>query len=161
MQATGWVVPSWVVPLVTIIGSCIVSLSNYAVQRWRYGADRLTVAIDHLCGEINAAARRASDYWLLGEGADNDRQQRELELIGLQDRIQQLISAVQEQDPKLDLDAAAASVMDLFDSMTGGAFRVSGRGPDLVRAGRVYTVAAALTGQLRIAVARRVRSFWG
>ena len=50
--------------------------------------------------------------------------------------------------------------MDLFDSMTGGEFRVSDRGLDAVRAGRVYTVAAALTGELRVALARRGRFMW-
>lgn len=152
-------VPSWVVPVVTLLGAFIVSVSNYAVQRWRYRADRLNVSIDLLCTEINAAARSAAEYWF--HDAENlpKCQQIELELVGLQERLQQLIAAVQAQDENLDLDDCGEAVMDLFDSMTGGAFRVSGRKQDVVRAGRVYSAAATLNGSLRIAVARRSKLF--
>lgn len=87
-------VPSWVVPVVTLCGSLIVSASNYAVQRWRYRADRLTISADQLCNEINSAARQAADYWFLDAKDLPKCQQVELELIGLQDRLQQLIAAI-------------------------------------------------------------------
>lgn len=153
-------VPSWVVPVVTLCGSFIVSLSNYGVQRWRYRADRLIISADQLCNEINLAARHASDYWFVDADALPKCRQVELELIGLQDRLQHLIAAIQEQDPALDLSDAGESVMNLFDAMTGGQFRVTSRKFDIVRAGRVYAVAAELNGQLRVAVARRSRLLW-
>ncbi len=94
---------------------------------------------------------------------DDDRskcRRAEPELVGLQNRLQQLIGAIQEQDRKLILDDAAETVMDLFDSMTGGQFMVASRDADRPRAQRVFNAAAELNGRLRIAVARRSRLLW-
>jgi hypothetical protein len=157
------VVPGWVVPVVTLCGSLIVSVGNYAVQRWRFRLDRLMVATDQLCIEITSASRHAAEYWFLdasSEEASAKCRRAEPELIGAQSRLQQLIAAIQEQDPNLQLGEASEAVMNLFDGMTGGEFAVGQRAADIGRAHRVYATSAELIGHLRIAVARRSRTLW-
>jgi hypothetical protein len=156
-------VSDWVVPAVTLCGALIVSTGNYAVQRWRFRIDRLMVATDQLCNEVNSAAQRAAEYWFLEDKSEAQHAQcrrLEFELVALQSRLQQLIAAIQEQDPRLDLNEAGQSVSDLFDSMTGGQFQVVSREVDVQRARRVQANAAELSGHLRIAIARRSRSIW-
>jgi hypothetical protein len=154
---------SWLVPVVTLIGACIVSSGNFAVQRWRFRVDRLVVSTDQLCTEINSAAAQAARYWHLDANQPEQAgrcRELESEVVALQSRIQQLIAAIQEQDPRLDLTGAAENVMNLFDAMTGGHFRETGRAADGLRAARALAIAAELNGELRIAVARRSRLLW-
>lgn len=116
------------------------------------------MSVERLCNEINAASQKAAEYWFLDSAVDRAACQRsETELVALQSRLQQLIVVIQEQDPKVNFDDASEDVLNLFDAMTGGQFKVLARPTDPMRAASVQAIAADLNGKLRIAAARRSR----
>ena len=145
-------------PLVALVVGLLVAGANYAVQRWRYRVDRLAVAADHLCSEINAAADLSTDYWLLDAGlAENYRETHSIEpkLIGRQIRLQSLRIALQSLDKKVDLKSSESLLVSLFDEMTGGFFKSPNRAADPDRAQRVQAIAAELNGTIRNSVGER------
>lgn len=168
-QPPNWVPPSannylhdWLVPTASILGATLVAIGNYAVQRWRYWSDRLGVAVDQFATEINNAADLGTTYWLLDLSNPADQQQgHKLEpiLIGRQNRLQQLYLALGVQDRHFDRTAIRVSLVDFYETLTGGNFQVAGRHPDPPRAREIQAIAARLNGELRGALARRRRSW--
>ncbi|WP_026381585.1 hypothetical protein [Afifella pfennigii] len=153
---------TWLVPLVGLVGALIVAVANYLVQRWRYRIDRLSAAIDHLCGEINEVADLATSYWLLDAGQNDQRAQAraiEPRLIGKQMRLDQLFNALTVVDPKFSASAAEELLPEFYDKISGGEFLGSHRAPGLTRAKEVQHIAAELNGALRQEVGHRARDW--
>jgi hypothetical protein len=153
---------NWIVPTVTLIGTVIVSFANYVVQRWRYGIDRLSTAIDYFCTEVNSAADLATQYWLLDlTQRDSRSKANEIEpgLVGRQLRLQELFLTL-SQNKGLDLKQVESSIVEMYDAMTGGAFRTSDRHPDTERAQKVQAVAAMINGLSRRALVKRSHYLW-
>ena len=150
--------PQWIIPTVSIVAACIVSLANFLVQRWRYRIDRLSVAADHICTEINLAADLSTEYWLI-DRSDPEVVKTSLRLepqiIGRQTRIQAVFLALVRLDSKFIFDKAENRLAELFDAMTGDTFQVSGSPPNPERAMKVQAVAARLNGLFRESVATR------
>ena len=153
---------SWTVPVVSLLAACVVAFANVAVQKWRYRADRLGASIEELCTEINAAADLATEYWLTERPQPSPVELRRLEarLVGRQIRLQELLTALTAYDNKIGIAPTERLLPDLYDSMTGGDFRVQLRPLDLDRAQMVQARAAALNGELRRALAHRFRRRW-
>jgi hypothetical protein len=154
--------PAWVVPLVSLLAALFVAGANYAVQRWRYRIDRVGVAIDHICTEINLAADVSTRYWLL-DTTQNDQaktsEELEPELVGRQMRLQSLMVALKELDHRLRLESAEAQLVSLFDTLTGDDFQVTGRGRKPERARLAQSFAAQLNGELRTAAGKRSQRY--
>ena len=115
----------WVPPFVGLGGACLVAGANFFVQRWRYRIDRLSLAVDHLCSEVNSAADLATNYWLLDTSQNDDaKKAREFEarLIGIQQRLQALLLAIKAMDNSLRLEDAELQFLNLFEQLTGGPF---------------------------------------
>jgi hypothetical protein len=120
----------------------------------------VSVAVDHLCAEINNAADLGTEYWLLDatQSVNLDAVRAiEPKLIGRQMRIQALVLALLAIDGTVEIDSSEGLRTDLFDGLTGGSFGERDRKPDLDRASRVQASAARLNGELRSAVGRRSR----
>jgi hypothetical protein len=115
-----------------------------------------------LCTEINVAADLATEYWLTERPQPAPVEIRRLEarLVGRQIRLQELLTALTAHDKKLATAPIERLLLDLYDSMTGGDFRVQLRPLDLDRAQMVQAQAAALNGELRRALAHRFRRHW-
>lgn len=153
----------WIVPTVSLVGALLVAAANYAVQRWRYRIDRLSVAIDQLCGEINSAADSSTRHWLLDTSQNDDvKKAKELEpeLIGRQMRLQSLILALRNLDSAIILDQSEEILVSLFEAMTGGNFEVSDRKPEPDTARVVQSLAAKLNGELRKSVGTRSHRYF-
>ena len=145
-------VPAWLVPAVSLMSALLVAVANYAIQRWRYRIDRISAAVDHLCGEINSAANSSTRYWLLDTTQNDDaKKSKELEpeLVGRQMRLQSLVIALRVLDPKFDITATEEALISLFEAMTGDDFRVSGRKQNPEKAQLAQSLAAQLNGELR------------
>ena len=153
---------SWTVPAVSLLAACVVAFANVAVQKWRYRADRLSANIEELCAEINAAADLATEYWLTERPQPSPVELRRLEarLVGRQIRLQEILTVLTAQDKKITTAQTERLLLDLYDSMTGGNFRVQLRPLDLDRSQMVQAQAAALNGELRRALAHRFRRRW-
>jgi hypothetical protein len=154
--------PDWLPPVAAVVGATIVAVANFMVQRWRYRLDRLGTAVDKLCEEIRLAADLAAGYWLLDATQIRERvEARKLEpmLIGRQLLLQESLLALAFQDPKFDILPMQPTMVSLYDAMTGGDFTVAARGSDAARARSAQAIAAHLNGQLRQALAKRIRRF--
>lgn len=146
------------VPLIGIVGSLIVAIANYLVQRWRYRIDHISSAVHRVTLVVREGAELATRYWLLDGTQLGERttiEQLEYELVGLQSRLQQILVALSFQDSALDLNGVYSVVADFYDRLTGGDFQVRGRRPDPSRASDVQERAAELEGSLWRALARR------
>jgi hypothetical protein len=152
--------PAWYPPLLGALSAGVVALVNYWVQRWRYRVDRLAINIDGLCSEVNAAADLCSDYWRL-DCRESEQQAEasklEARILGRQTRIQVLLLALKTQDGKLDLSRVEAKIPALYDALTGGNFKGGSRLADEWRSLQVQGEAANLNGELRMALAARVK----
>lgn len=146
------------VPALSVFGAVIVAVANYLVQRWRYRLDRLGLAVDNLCKEINDLSDIATGYWLLDAGKSDEALKAEQIvplMLGRELRIQQLIMALGLQDSRLSLIHVNAGLIGFYAALTGGAFEVGGRSPDIGRARDVQAEAARLNGELRTAMGNR------
>jgi hypothetical protein len=155
--------PSWVVPSVSLVSALFVAVANYAIQRWRYRIDRISAAVDHLCGEINLAADASTRYWLLDTTQKSDAlksKELEPELIGRQMRLQSLVIALKTLDPSLNLAEAEDQLALLFEAMTGENFQVSNRKDNPAQAKNVQCISAILNGELRNAIGLRSRDYF-
>jgi hypothetical protein len=156
---------SWVVPVASIGAAVIVASVNAAVQRWRHRVDRLGASVEELCKEINAAADLATAYWLT-EAAHQLKNPSaplrglEAQLIGRQNRLQELTLALAAQDRRFSINTIEDALPDLFEAMTGGDFQVDGRPISPDQAQLVRAKAAMLNGELRRALGRRLRYWW-
>jgi hypothetical protein len=151
---------SIVSPVIAIVVGVLIASANYAVQRWRYRLDRLSVAADHISTEVNAAADLSTEYWLLDVSQNSEFRQAlaiEPKLIGRQIRLQSLMIALEALDGKVDLNPSSVLLASLFGEMTGGSFKSSGRLSDPDRAQKVQAIAAELNGVLRTAIGNRSR----
>jgi hypothetical protein len=151
-------VPGWMVPAAGLIGALLVALANYAVQRWRYRLDRLSASVDHFCSEVNEIADLSTQYWLL-DASQQDQQQKtmmlEPQLVGRQMRLQSLILALSDLDKKIILTRSHMLLIDLYETLTGGDFKVTGRKASPERAQTAQAIAAQINGELRQAVGLR------
>ena len=128
------------------------------MQWWRHRADLLSAAVDRVCEEINEAADLATEYWLIDEPTSGDVNSLEARLVGRQLRLQQLITALESHTLQFPTPTTVGPLLvDLYDAMTGGEFRVQRRAQDLDRAQLVQAKAAELNGELRQAIAKRFR----
>lgn len=146
------------VPAAGLSGAVLVAFVNYLVQRWRYRLDRISNSVDHFCEQINAVADLSTTYWLLD--ASQESQQREAhkiepQLIGRQVRLSSLILALGELDRKLVLTRTSMLLVDFYEALTGGDFKVSRRSPSAERAQSVQSLAAQINGEIRHAVSIR------
>jgi hypothetical protein len=155
-------VSTWIVPL---LAALIVAIANAAVQRWRHRVDRLGASVELFCVEINAAADLATKYWLTEpapqlKSPSTPLRGLEAQLIGRQNRLQELALALAGQDRRFPIGSIEQGLPDLFEAMTGGNFQVDGRviSPELAQV--VQARAAVLNGELRRALASRVRRWW-
>jgi hypothetical protein len=108
----------------------------------------------------STAADLATEYWLLDRANNNTASRAsevEAQLTGRQLRIGSVFLALRHIDSHVASLVGDDKIADLFDSMTGGDFRVVGAGPDAARASAVQANAAELNGDLRSAVALRSR----
>ncbi len=150
------------VPLVSIGVAVFVSAVNYVIQRWRYRIDRLSAAVDAFCAETNLTTDFASSYWMLDLKQNEQAKEGvklEYQLVGLQLRLGALFDALLQQDPSLKLDDIEPLIDQFFDAITGGDFRVGGRAPNNWQLQQSHALAAALNGQLRIALNARVKKW--
>lgn len=146
------------VPAAGLSGALVVAIANYAVQRWRYRLDRTSASVDHFCDELNNAADLSTQYWLLDASEYQDQVNASLlepQLIGRQMRLQSLIIAMGDLDKKLVLTRSHILLIDLYEALTGGDFRVTGRRPSPNRAQLAQALAAQINGELRQAVSLR------
>jgi hypothetical protein len=155
--------PNWVAPVAALLGAIFVAIANYAVQRWRYRIDRLSASIDNFCNEVNDTADLSTEYWLLDPSTEVDhiRKARFLEpqLIGRQMRLQSLALALQAFDKKLVMTRTNMLLLEFYEAITGGDFRVSGRTPSPDNAQRSQACAAQINGEVRHAVGLRSHRF--
>jgi hypothetical protein len=150
------------VPAAGLTGAVLVALANYLVQRWRYRLDRIATSVDHLCEEINQVADLSTDYWLLDASQANEQKQAvslEPRLVGGQIRLQSLILALGDLDRKLVLIRTEMLLVDFYEALTGGDFKVVRRATSPDRAQLVQSLAAQINGELRHAVSVRTQ-FW-
>lgn len=148
------------VPAAGLTGAVLVAFANYLVQRWRYRLDRISNSVDHLCEEINDVADLSTQYWLLD--ASEAAQQKEAatiepRLVGGQVRLQSLILALGDLDRKLVLTRTEILLVDFYEALTGGDFKVLRRAASPGRAQLVQSLAAQINGELRHAVSIRSR----
>lgn len=146
------------VPAAGLGGAILVAVTNYLVQRWRYRIDRISDSVDHFCEQVNSAADLGTKYWLLDASQTNDARQAatlEPQLIGRQTRLMSLILALGELDKKLVLIRANILLVDFYEALTGGDFKVRGRHTSPDRAQLVQSIAAQINGELRHAVSLR------
>jgi hypothetical protein len=146
------------VPAAGLSGAVLVACANYLVQRWRYRLDRISNSVDHFCEEINETADLSTSYWLL-DASQKDQQDNahtiEPQLVGRQMRLQSLILALAVLDRKLVLTRTEMLLIDFYEALTGGDFKVSQRPPSADRAQNVQSVAAQINGEIRHAVSIR------
>jgi hypothetical protein len=135
-----------------LLGSLLVSIVGYLVQRWRYRNDRESAYADRFCEQINSAADLATEYWLLDSVVSADAGTRisllEPQLVGRQVRIQSMYVAFQEFDPDINLTHVREDLVLLYDELTGGQFQVRDRRSDPGRAQRCQTAAARVNGEV-------------
>lgn len=156
---------SWVVPSASIFAAALVAAANTWIQRWRHKVDRLNASVELFCTEINDAADLATEYWLTEpahELKDSSAPLRRLEaqLIGRQNRLQELAIALAAQDRRFPINPIDKALPDFFEAMTGGQFRVEGRAADTEHAQLAQSIAAMLNGELRRALGQRLRQWW-
>ena len=146
------------VPAAGLAGALLVACANYFVQRWRYRLDRISNSVDHFCEEVNNVADLSTRYWLL-DASQSDQQKEaamiEPQLVGRQVRLQSLILALGDLDKKLVLTRGHMLLVDLYEALTGGDFKVSRRPASPDRAQSVQSLAAQINGELRHAVSVR------
>lgn len=150
--------PDWMVPAAGLTGAILVAIANYLVQRWRYRLDRVSNSVDHLCEEINEVADLSTQYWLLDASqADQQKEAAGIEprLVGGQMRLQSLILALGDLDRTLVLRRTEMLMVDFYEALTGGDFKVSKRAASADRAQLVQSLAAQINGELRHAVSIR------
>jgi hypothetical protein len=156
-------VPEWMVPAAGLGGAMLVAVANFLVQRWRYKLDRISNSIDHFCDQVNDVADLSTRYWLL-DAADSAAQKEvstlEPQLVGRQMRLQSLILALAELDRKIILIRSQMLLVDLYESLTGGDFKVLRRRPSPDRAQTVQALAAQINGELRHAVSLRSQKWF-
>lgn len=148
----------WMVPAAGLCGAALVAIANYLVQRWRYRIDRISNSVDHFCDELNSAADLGTQYWLLDAAHTDERKLAatiEPQLIGRQVRLQSLILALAALDKQLVLTRTDMLLIDFYEALTGGDFKVSKRAQSSERAQLVQSIAAQLNGELRHAVSMR------
>jgi hypothetical protein len=146
------------VPAAGLGGALVVAIANYAVQRWRYRLDRTSASADQFCEQINNIADLSTQYWLIDAAKPQDQINVSLlepQLIGRQMRLQSLIIALGDLDKKLVLTRSHILLIDFYEALTGGDFKVAGRRPYPDRAQLVQALAAQLNGELRHAVSLR------
>jgi len=80
--------------------------------------------------------------------------------VGRQIWLQELLTGLTAYDKKIAIAPIERLLPDLYDSMTGGNFRVQLRSLDLERAQLVQAQAAGLNGELRRALAHRFHRRW-
>jgi hypothetical protein len=151
------------VPAAGLTGAVLVAVANYLVQRWRYRLDRISNSVDHFCDEVNNIADLSTRYWLLD--ASSEDQQKEVatiepQLVGRQVRLQSLILALGDLDKKLVLTRGEMLLIELYEGLTGGDFKVAKRPPSPERAQTVQSLAAQINGELRHAVSVRSRHWF-
>ncbi|WP_316181882.1 MULTISPECIES: hypothetical protein [unclassified Bradyrhizobium] len=154
--------PDWVVPAAGLSGALLVAIANYLVQRWRYRLDRLSNSVDHFCQEINDVADLSSMYWLLDLSKPSDHSEAnaqtiETQLVGRQVRLQSLILAIAAFDRRIILTRTEILLIDFFEAITGGDFKVSKRVASAERAQQAQSIAAQINGELRHAFSLRSR----
>lgn len=150
-------------PAAGLTGAIFVAIANYLIQRWRYRLDRIANSVDHLCDEINDLADLSTQYWLLDASqADQQREAASLEprLVGGQIRLQSLILALGDLDRKLVLTRTEMLLVDFYEALTGGDFKVSKRAASPDRAQLAQSLAAQINGELRHAISIRSQ-LWG
>lgn len=149
---------NWMVPAAGLAGAVLVALANYAIQRWRYRLDRTAASVDHLCEELNDVADLSTTYWLL-DASQHDSQLNawtiEPQLLGRQMRLQSLVLALGDLDKKLVLTKTNMLLLEFYEALTGGDFKVAGRPASKEQAQRAQAVAAQLNGELRHAFSLR------
>jgi hypothetical protein len=148
------------VPAAGLTGAILVAAANYLVQRWRYRLDRIAISVDHLCEEVNGVADLSTDYWLLDASqVDQQKEAVKLEprLVGGQIRLQSLILALGDLDRKLVLIRTEMLLVEFYEALTGGDFKVVKRATSPDRAQLVQSLAAQINGELRHAVSIRTR----
>jgi hypothetical protein len=144
------------VPAAGLAGALLVAVANFLVQRWRYRLDRISNSVDHFCEQVNDIADLSTRYWLLDSSHPAAQKEAStLELVGRQMRLQSLILALAELDRKLVLTRSHILLIDLYEALTGGDFKVLGRPPSASRAQIVQSLAAQINGELRHAVGLR------
>jgi hypothetical protein len=151
-------VPNWMVPAAGLAGAMLVALANYAIQRWRYRLDRTAASVDHLCEELNDIADLGTTYWLIDASEPNAQFNAwtiEPQLVGRQMRLQSLILALEDLDKKLVLTRTNMLLLEFYEALTGGDFKVNGRAPSRDQAQRAQAVAARINGELRHAFSLR------
>jgi hypothetical protein len=151
-------VPDWLVPAAGLVGALLVAIANYAIQRWRYRLDRISASVDHFCEEINDVADLSTQYWLLDASQTANQEKAALaepQLVGRQMRLQSLALALAELDHKLVLTRTDILLLEFFDALTGGSFKVNARKPSPDHAQTVQALAAQINGALREAVSHR------
>lgn len=150
--------PDWMVPAAGLAGAMLVALANYAIQRWRYRLDRTAASVDHLCEELNDTADLSTTYWLL-DASQRDAQLNawtiEPQLVGRQMRLQSLVLALGDLDKKVVLTRTNILMLEFYEALTGGDFKVAGRPTSRDQAQRAQAVAAQINGELRHAVSLR------
>lgn len=148
----------WTVPAAGLGGAVLVAIANYLVQRWRYRLDRISNSVDHFCAELNEIADLSTRYWLLDasqKGTQQDVAAIEPQLVGRQMRLQSLILGISDLDRKLILTRTEIILVDFYEAITGGDFKVLKRGPSPERAQLAQSLAAQINGELRHAVGIR------